>query len=109
MLYFEPLIYYSFHFNQSIQLTFIRYSLQMKNLIRVERGRKNITRAELAEIIHVSRQSIHAIETGKFILSTLPALKMANYFGCNDEDIFTREETDLQDTPNDDQIQPLNL
>jgi putative transcriptional regulator len=54
----------------------------MKNLIRVERARKNISQAELADIIHVSRQTIHAIETGKFIPSTLLALKMAHYFGC---------------------------
>jgi putative transcriptional regulator len=66
----------------------------MKNLIRVERARKNITQAELADIIHVSRQTIHAIETGKFIPSTLLALKMARYFGCKVEDIFEMEEKD---------------
>jgi len=64
----------------------------MKNLIKVERARKNITQAELAGIIKVSRQTIHAIETGKFIPSTLLALKMAHYFGCKVEDIFELEE-----------------
>jgi putative transcriptional regulator len=67
----------------------------MKNLIKVERARKNITQAELAEIINVSRQTIHAIETGKFIPSTLLAMKMAQYFGCKVEDIFELEESDL--------------
>ncbi len=67
----------------------------MKNLIKVERARKNITQADLANIIHVSRQTIHAIETGKFVPSTLLALKMAHYFGCKVEDIFELEESDL--------------
>ncbi|MBN1597680.1 MAG: helix-turn-helix transcriptional regulator [Bacteroidales bacterium] len=75
----------------------------MKNLIKVERARKNITQAELAEIINVTRQTIHAIETGKFVPSTLLALKMAHYFGCKVEDIFQLEDEDLA------QIQPRNL
>jgi putative transcriptional regulator len=68
----------------------------MKNLIKVERARKNITQADLAEVIGVSRQTIHAIETGKFIPSTLLTMKMAHYFGCNVEDIFELEEKDLK-------------
>lgn len=71
----------------------------MKNLIKVERARKNITQADLAEVIGVSRQTIHAIETGKFIPSTLLTMKMAHYFGCKVEDIFELEESDLN--PND--------
>lgn len=68
----------------------------MRNLIKVERARKNITQAELAEKIKVSRQTIHAIETGKFVPSTLLALKMANYFNCNVEDIFVLDEDDIK-------------
>ncbi len=71
----------------------------MKNLIKVERARKNITQADLAQIIHVSRQTIHAIETGKFVPSTFLALKMARYFGCKVEDIFELEESDLKESP----------
>lgn len=67
----------------------------MRNLIKVERARKNITQGELADIIKVSRQTIHAIETGKFVPSTMLALKMAHYFGCRVEDIFELEETDF--------------
>jgi putative transcriptional regulator len=67
----------------------------MKNLIKVERARKNITQAELADIIKVTRQTIHAIETCKFIPSTMLALRMAHYFGCRVEDIFKLEEGDL--------------
>ena len=69
----------------------------MKNLIKVERARKNITQAELADIIGVSRQTIHAIETGKFVPSTLLTMKMAYYFGCKVEDIFELEESDFGD------------
>ena len=48
----------------------------MENTIRVERAKKKITQAELAERVDVSRQTIHAIETGKFIPSTVLALKI---------------------------------
>lgn len=64
----------------------------MRNTIKVERAKKNITQAELANELRVSRQTIHAIETGKFVPSTLLALKMANYFGISVEELFILEE-----------------
>lgn len=60
----------------------------MQNNIRIERARHQITQAELAEHINVSRQTIHAIETGKFVPSTTLALKIAKYFNVKLEDIF---------------------
>ncbi|WP_372753625.1 helix-turn-helix transcriptional regulator [Labilibaculum sp.] len=66
----------------------------MKNLIKVERAKKDITQAGLAEKIKVSRQTINAIEKGKFTPSTLLALKMARFFECKVEDIFSLEEDD---------------
>ncbi|MBN2892975.1 MAG: helix-turn-helix transcriptional regulator [Bacteroidales bacterium] len=66
----------------------------MENLIRVERAKKKITQAELAEKVNVSRQTIHAIETGKFIPSTVLALKIAKFFKVKLEDLFKLEETD---------------
>nr|WP_290940569.1 helix-turn-helix transcriptional regulator [Haliscomenobacter sp.] len=42
----------------------------------------------------VSRQTVNSIETGKFIPSTLLALKMANVFGTTVEAIFQLESTD---------------
>lgn len=67
----------------------------MKNNIRVERAILNITQEELAQRINVSRQSIHAIENGKYIPSTILALKIAKVFGKTVEDVFQLEETDI--------------
>lgn len=66
----------------------------MKNNVRVERAIKNITQQELADIISVSRQTIHAIETGKYVPSTVLALKISEYFGKTVNEIFTLEEGD---------------
>ena len=66
----------------------------MKNNIRVERAIKNITQSELAQAVGVSRQTIHAIESNKYVPSTVLALKIAHLFGKTMEAIFTLEETD---------------
>jgi putative transcriptional regulator len=70
----------------------------MKNSIKVERAKKNWTQALLAEKIGVSRQAVNAIETGKFIPSTILALKMAAVFETKVESIFQLEEVDLAKT-----------
>lgn len=66
----------------------------MKNNLRVQRAIKNITQAELAELIQVSRQTINTIESGKYVPSTVLALKMAKVFGVPVEEIFNLEEGD---------------
>ncbi len=66
----------------------------MKNTIRIERAVMNITQQELAEKIGVSRQTINAIESNKYVPSTVLALKMAGLFQKKVDDIFTLEETD---------------
>lgn len=66
----------------------------MKNTIKVERAKKNITQEELAQKLNVSRQSINAIETGKFIPSTVLALKIARHFKISVHDIFELEKED---------------
>ncbi len=63
----------------------------LSNTIRVERARKKITQAELAEAIHVSRQTIHAVEAGKFVPSINLALRMARYFDINFDELFQLE------------------
>lgn len=66
----------------------------MKNSIKVERAKKNITQAQLAELVKVSRQTINAIELGKYNLSTTLALKISIVFNQSVNDIFELEESD---------------
>jgi len=66
----------------------------MKNNIRVERAIKNITQADLAEQVGVSRQTINTIESNKYVPSTVLALKIARVFGKTVEEIFTLSEED---------------
>ena len=67
----------------------------MRNTIKVERAKKDWTQAELAERIGVSRQAVNSIETGKFIPSTLLALRMAKLFGTPVEQIFQLEDEEF--------------
>ena len=66
----------------------------MKNNIRVERAIKNITQAELAEEVGVSRQTINTIESNKYVPSTVLALKIARVFSKPMEEIFMLEDGD---------------
>ena len=66
----------------------------MKNTIKIERAVKNITQEDLAKIIGVSRQTINAMEAGKYIPSTVLALKIARYFEKKVENIFLLEDND---------------
>jgi putative transcriptional regulator len=66
----------------------------MKNALKVERARNNITQAELAEKVSVSRQTINSIEIGRYVPSTLLALKIAAVFNTRVDDIFTLQEDD---------------
>ena len=60
----------------------------MKNNIRVERAILKISQQDLASAIGVSRQTIFAIENGKFIPSTELALRLSAYFGKSVNDLF---------------------
>jgi putative transcriptional regulator len=66
----------------------------MKNTIKVERARKNWTQADLAKYIGISRQGLNSIETGKFIPSTLLALRMAKAFDTTVEVLFQLEDSE---------------
>jgi putative transcriptional regulator len=66
----------------------------MKNTIRVERAILDMTQEALAERIGVSRQTIHAIEAGKYVPSTVLALKLARLFNKPVESFFTLENED---------------
>jgi putative transcriptional regulator len=66
----------------------------MKNSIRIERAIKNITQEELANKVGVSRQTINAIELGKFAPSTIIALKIGKILQKKIDELFYLEEFD---------------
>jgi putative transcriptional regulator len=66
----------------------------MKNNLKVLRAIKNISQEDLAKEIGVSRQTINAMEKGKYAPSTILALKLARFFEKTVDEIFTLEETD---------------
>ena len=61
----------------------------MKNKIKVYRAMHDLTQEKLADDLAVSRQTILAIEKGKYDPSLELAFKMASYFGVTIEEIFT--------------------
>ena len=63
----------------------------MKNRIKVLRAEKDMTQADLAEVVEVSRQTINAIEKGKFDPSLPLAFRIARFFGLKIEDVFQEE------------------
>lgn len=63
----------------------------MKNRIRVLRAEKGWSQAELAEKVGVSRNSINAIENGKFDPSLPLAFRIVELFGLKIEDVFLKD------------------
>ncbi|EDP95868.1 helix-turn-helix transcriptional regulator [Kordia algicida OT-1] len=66
----------------------------MKNRIKIERAILDITQDELAKKIGVSRQTINSIEKGRYVPSTVLALKLSNLFDKPINEFFFLEETD---------------
>ncbi len=66
----------------------------MTNNVRELRLQKGWSQTDLAAKTGVSRQSIHAIETGKYVPTTVLALKLARVLDCVVEALFTLEEGD---------------
>ena len=64
----------------------------MKNTLKVERAKLNLTQQDLADKVFVSRQTINSIETERYIPSTVLALKISKVFAINVNEIFTLEE-----------------
>jgi len=89
------ILYSSFQVGDISSQPFIKPGrIAMKNNIRVERAIKNITQAELAEAVGVSRQTINTIESNKYVPSTVLALKISRVFGKALEEVFMLEEND---------------
>jgi putative transcriptional regulator len=66
----------------------------MKNTIRVQRAIHDLTQEELAARVNVTRQTINALEAGRYIPSGVLVLKIARVFGQRVEDIFSLEDND---------------
>lgn len=67
----------------------------MKNQLKVFRAIKNMTQDELAKAASVSRQTIYAIESSKYVPSTILALKLAAIFETTVENVFILEPSDF--------------
>ena len=65
----------------------------MENTLKVLRAMKGLTQEQLAEALEVTRQTIHAVESGKYNPSLELAFKLARYFDTTIEDIFHYEES----------------
>jgi putative transcriptional regulator len=66
----------------------------MKNCLKVERARLNMTQQDLSEAIGVSRQTINSIELDKYVPSTVLALKLSKVFKKSVNEIFELEKGD---------------
>jgi putative transcriptional regulator len=64
----------------------------MKNRLKVLRAERDWSQAQLADLLDVSRQTVNALETGKYDPSLPLAFKIAALFGCRIEDIFQPED-----------------
>lgn len=67
----------------------------MKNRLKVLRAENDLSQADLADKLAVSRQTVNALETGKYLPSLSLAFKIARLFNMQIEEIFIPEEADL--------------
>jgi putative transcriptional regulator len=61
---------------------------ELHNRLREERARRNLTQADLATLVGVSRKTINTVENNIFIPSTVLALRLARALGTSVEEIF---------------------
>jgi len=67
-------------------------NMELENRIRVFRAEHRLSQSDLANNIGVSRKTISTIEVGRFVPSTVIALKIAHYFKVPVEEIFSLKE-----------------
>ena len=63
----------------------------MKNRLKVERAKLDMTQQQLADIVNVSRQTINSIEAERYIPSTLLAIKISDVFKTTVNELFKLE------------------
>jgi len=64
----------------------------VKNRLKILRAERDWSQADLADALDVSRQTVNAVENGKYDPSLPLAFKMARLFDCSIEDIFSPDE-----------------
>ena len=64
----------------------------MTNVLRQLREGRTLSQGQLAQALGVSRQTINAIETGRYLPSLPLAFAIARYFGCRIEEVFHDDE-----------------
>jgi putative transcriptional regulator len=69
----------------------------MKNFLKVERARNNLSQTELAKRVGVTRQTIYAIENDRFTPSVLLAFRIAHILSVPVNELFLLEEKDISD------------
>ena len=69
--------------------------ISVKSRLKILRAERDWSQAQLAEALGVSRQTINAIETGKYDPSLPLAFKMAKLFECSIEDVFTPDDGEI--------------
>ncbi len=72
----------------------------MKNRLKMLRAEQAWSQAQLAELLDVSRQTVNALETGKYDPSLPLAFKLAALFKCKIEDIFQPESNKTSNKTN---------
>ena len=68
---------------------------ELRNVIKVERAKRDLTQADLADMAGVTRRSVNAIETGRMVPSVLLALRIARALGVTVETIFHLDENGM--------------
>lgn len=68
---------------------------QLNNTLKIQRAIHNLTQAQLAERVDVTRKTINTIETRKLVPSTVLALKLAISLGVAVEDLFSLVDNDV--------------
>ena len=64
----------------------------LRNTLKVERARRDLTQEQLATLAGVTRKTINTIETGRFVPSTTLALTLARVLGLRVEDLFALDD-----------------
>ena len=65
---------------------------RLSNRLREHRARHGLTQEQLAERVGVTRKTINTVETGRFVPSTVLALRLARAFGVGVEELFQLED-----------------